>query len=100
MAVLVIWIVLSLVIGYVWKERGHDPAAGFFVSLLLSPVIGLIVGIVMSPKKEVLERRSLAAGEGRKCPFCAEVVKREAVVCRFCGKDLPAVTRALPRPSP
>ena len=30
-----------------------------------------------------------AEASTRKCPFCAEQVKAEAIVCRFCHRDLP-----------
>ena len=38
---------------------------------------------------QVNEREQLESGAGRKCPFCGEIIKIEARVCRFCGRDLP-----------
>jgi Bacterial PH domain len=38
------------------------------------------------------------AADSRTCPFCAESIKRAAVVCRYCGRDVPPAPAAA-RPS-
>ena len=35
-------------------------------------------------------------GESKNCPFCAETIKKDAVVCRFCGYDLRTGQRSAP----
>ena len=66
----IIWILFGL-IGYtIGIKKGYDP--------VIALVSGLILGI-FSPLM------LLFTSKVKKCPQCAESVKKEAKICRFCG---------------
>jgi len=85
---IVLWIALSILIGAYANTKGRSAIAYFILSLILSPVIGVFLAISAEPDFNKIEKRATSAGKYRKCPYCAELVKKEAKICKHCGKEV------------
>lgn len=88
MLYVVFWVLMAIAVAAAAGSRGRSRVGWFLYGLLLWPV-ALVHVLVAAPRAAVLERRALADPRNRKCPFCAEIVKREARVCRHCSRELP-----------
>jgi hypothetical protein len=96
MEILLFWLFFCVIVGVIASKNGRLGIGYFLLSAILSPLIGLIVVLVAGNNNQMVEAKVIASGKNKKCPFCAELIKPEAVVCRYCGKDLPETPKAQP----
>lgn len=68
---------------YIAGQKGRDNGSWFVLGFFFSFIALIAIGVVPSQETQIPKVGT------RKCPSCAEEVKIEAKICRFCQAALP-----------
>lgn len=92
MEIVIGWFVFSVIAGAIASEKGRSGFGFLLLSLILSPLVGIIWAFGVSKNTNRIEQQQIKDGSRRRCHTCDEAVRVEAIKCRHCGSELAEIT--------
>ena len=88
MGLVLIVVLIGLIPAAIAKAKGRSFILWWIYGMALW-IVAFPHSLIMKTSQKGLDRRARAEGN-KQCPYCAEMIRSEATVCRFCHREQPA----------
>jgi len=90
----ILWFLFAVLVGVAASKYGRSGLLWTVIAIVTSPLVaGIILIVVCLPGKnksssQVVIDLNSSAATTKRCPFCAEIIRLEAIKCKHCGADI------------